>query len=169
MDAKLAKTMNEQITKELYSSYLYLSMAAYFAHQGLDGFSHWMQMQAQEEIIHAMIFFNFMNDRRDRVVLGPIDPPDVDFDSVADVFEKTLKHEQKVTKSINDLYKTAEDVNDNAAKIKLQWFINEQVEEEKNPSDILVKLALVKNDPSAILLLDKDLATRPAPTMPILD
>ena len=167
MDAKLAKAMNAQIVKELYSAYLYLSMAAYFAAQGLDGFNHWMQMQAQEELVHAMIFFNFMNDRGDRVMLGAIEQPDVDFDSVVDVFEKTLAHEKKVSKSINDLYKIAEDVNDNAAKIKLQWFITEQVEEEKNPSDILAKLSLGKNAPSAILFMDKDMAARPVPAMPV--
>ncbi len=169
MDSKLAKAINEQIVKELYSSYLYLSMSAYFAAQGLDGFSHWMQMQAQEEIIHAMIFFNFMNNRNSRVVLGAIDQPDIDFDSVGDVFEKTLAHEKKVTKSINDLYNIAEGVNDNAAKIKLQWFISEQIEEEKNPSDVLVKLSLVKNDSSAILFIDKDMATRLIPVMPVLN
>ena len=168
MNAKLAKAINEQIVKELYSSYLYLSMASYFASHGLDGFNHWMQMQAQEELIHAMIFFNFMNDRGNRVILGAIDKPDADFESVADVFRKTLAHEQKVTKSINNLYKIAEEINDNAAKIKLQWFINEQVEEEKIPSDILAKLSLVKSNPSAILLMDKDMAARPAPTMPVL-
>ena len=166
MDAKLIKAMNEQITKELYSSYLYLSMAAYFEAKGLSGFSHWMQMQAQEEIIHAMLFFNFINDRGDRVVLGAIDKPPANFASVKDVFEKTLAHEKLVTKSINDLYKTADEVNDNAAKIKLQWFINEQVEEEKNPTDIIAKLELVNNEPAGILIMDKDMAVRIAPTMP---
>ena len=168
MDVKLAKAMNEQIVKELYSAYLYLSMAAYFAAKSLNGFNHWMQMQAQEELIHAMVIFNFMNDRGNRVVFGPIDRPDADFNSVADVFEKTLAHEKKVSKMINDIYKIAEDVNDNAAKIKLQWFMKEQVEEERTPGDILAKLLLVKSNPAAILMIDKDMSARLVPTMPVL-
>ena len=169
MEKKLLEAINQQINAEIYSAYLYLSMSAYFETKGLSGFSHWMQMQAQEEMIHSMIFFNFVNDRGDRVILEAIDKPDTDFDSVKDVFAKTLAHEKKVTASINNLYSIAEKLNDNAAKIMLQWFIKEQVEEEKNPADILAKLDLVKEEASGILMLDKDLSARLQPAMPVLD
>lgn len=165
MDKNLEKAMNDQITKELYSAYLYLSMAAYFESESLEGFSHWMKIQAQEEIIHAMKFFNFLNERGARVVLGAIDKPPASFPSIEDVFKKTLAHEKKVTASINNLYKMAKKVNDNAASVFLQWFINEQVEEEKNPTDILGKLKYVSKQPAGILILDKELAARPQPVL----
>ena len=104
MDKRLEKAMNEQLTKELYSAYLYLSMAAYFESESLAGFSHWMKMQVQEEVLHAMKLFDFLNERETRVVLEAIDKPLAKFSSIKDIFEKTLKHEKKVTASINDLY-----------------------------------------------------------------
>jgi ferritin len=157
--------MNEQIVKELYSSYLYLSMAAYFEAENLPGAAHWMKVQAQEEIIHAMKFFDFLNERGERVILGSIDQPEAKFASIKGVFEKTLEHEQLVTASINDLYSLAEKANDNASKVFLQWFINEQVEEEKSPADILGKLKYVSNDPAGFLILDKELGLRPRPVL----
>ncbi|MFH1768294.1 MAG: ferritin [Candidatus Omnitrophota bacterium] len=160
MDKKLEKEINQQIIKELYSGYLYLSMAAYFDAENLAGCSHWMKAQAKEEVSHAMKFFEFLNDRGSRVVLEAIDKPPAAFKSVEDVFKKTLDHEQKVTASINNLYDLAEKVDDKPAKVFLQWFINEQVEEEKNPSDILGKLKYIKEDSAAMLMLDKELGAR---------
>jgi len=165
MDKKLEKAINEQITKEFYSAYLYLSMAAYFEAESLAGFSHWMKMQVQEENIHAMKFFDFLNERGSKVVLEAIDKPPEKFSSIEDVFKKTLEHEKKVTASINKLYSMAQKVNDNSARVFLQWFINEQVEEEKNPADILGKLKYVSNQPAGILILDKELGLRPQPVM----
>jgi len=165
MNKSLEKVMNEQLTKELYSAYLYLSMAAYLESENLSGFSHWMKMQVQEEVLHAMKFFDFLNERGSRVVLEAIDKPLAKFSSIKDVFEKTLKHEQKVTASINDLYALAKKVNDRAACIFLQWFITEQVEEEKNPADILGKLKYVSDQPAGILILDKELAARRQPVL----
>ncbi|MFC1666505.1 ferritin [Candidatus Omnitrophota bacterium] len=165
MDKKLKKAINEQITKELYSSYLYLAMVGYFESKSLSGFSHWMRMQVQEELLHAMKLFDFMNERGHKVVLGVIDKPPGDFTSVEDVFQKTLEHEKKVTASINSLYTLARDTNDNAVLTFLQWFINEQVEEEKNAGDILAKLKYVSSQPAGILFLDKELATRPQPVI----
>ncbi len=165
MDKKLEKSMNEQIVKELYSAYLYLAMAAYFESENLGGFGHWMRMQLQEELLHASKFFDFLNERGSKVVLGAIDKPTDKFSSVVDVFKKTLEHEKKVTASINNLYALADKVNDNASKVFLQWFINEQVEEEKNPADILGKLKYVSDQPAGILILDKELAMRPQPTL----
>lgn len=166
MDKRLEKVMNEQLTKELYSAYLYLSMAAYFESESLSGFSHWMKMQVQEEILHAMKLFDFLNERGAGVVLEAIDKPLAKFSSIKDIFEKTLKHEKKVTASINDLYSLAQKVNDQSACVFLQWFITEQVEEEKNPADILGKLKYVSDQPAGILILDKELATR---LQPVLD
>lgn len=165
MNRKLEKVINEQITKEFYSAYLYLSMAAYFEAKNLPGLSHWMKMQSQEEMLHGMKLFTFLNDRGCRVILDAIEKPPTDFSSIKEVFEQTLEHEQKVTESINNLYSIAQAVNDNASVMFLQWFITEQVEEEKNASDILAKLEFIKEDSIGILMLDKELAVRPQPVL----
>ena len=166
MDKKLEKLINEQITKEYYSSYLYLSMAAYFESMGLTGFTAWMKIQAEEEMIHMRMFFTYVNERGGRVILESIDKPPGDFESIKDVFEQTLEHEKLVTASINNLYKVSKDINDNASTIFLQWFITEQVEEEKNAKDIIDRLALIKEDPMGILMIDKELGSRPQPVAP---
>ncbi|OGX23911.1 MAG: ferritin [Omnitrophica WOR_2 bacterium GWF2_38_59] len=166
MDKKLEKLINEQITKEYYSSYLYLSMAAYFESMGLTGFTAWMKIQAEEEMIHMRMFFTYVNERGGRVILESIDKPPADFESIKDVFEQTLEHEKLVTASINNLYKVSKDINDNASTIFLQWFITEQVEEEKNAKDIIDRLALIKEDPMGILMIDKELGSRPQPVAP---
>lgn len=163
MEKKLEKSMQEQIKKEFYSAYLYLSMAAYFESKGLSGMSSWMQKQAQEELFHGMKFFTFLNDRGTRVVLEAIDKPTANFSSVRKVFEETLKHEKLVTASINNLYSLAQKANDTAALMFLSWFITEQVEEEKAPSDILAKLDYIKEDSTGIVILDKELGARPQP------
>ena len=166
MDKKLEKLINEQITKEYYSSYLYLSMAAYFESMGLTGFTAWMKIQAEEEMIHMRMFFTYVNERGGRVILESIDKPPADFESIKDVFEQTLEHEKLVTASINNLYKVSKDINDNASTIFLQWFITEQVEEEKNAKDIIDRLALIKEDPMGLLMIDKELGSRPQPVAP---
>ena len=165
MEKKLLDELNLQINKEMYSSYLYLSMAAYFDAKSLSGFSHWMKMQVQEEMIHAMKIFNFINDRGQRVVLQAIAQPDVDFLSVKAIFEKSLAHEQYVTERINGLYELSDKLNDNAAKIMLEWFVTEQVEEEKNVNEIIDKISFLKEDPMSMLMLDKELGARLAPQM----
>lgn len=165
MDKKLEKALNEQITAEYFSSYLYLSMAAYFEAKNLPGFSHWMKMQAQEEMLHTMKFYDYVNDRGSRVIFGALPAPEANFASIRDVVEKTLEHEQKVTAMINNLYSLAQSINDNASVMFLQWFVTEQVEEEKNTSDILARLDLIKEDPMGILMLDKELAARLVPVM----
>ncbi|MDD5069454.1 MAG: ferritin [Candidatus Omnitrophica bacterium] len=166
MDKALVKELNNQITKEFYSSYLYLSMAAYFNSETLDGFAHWMRIQAQEELTHGMKIFDYLTERGETITLSQIDKPPVSFSSVEDVFKKSLAHEKTVTESINNLYNLSNRVNDNACSIFLQWFINEQVEEEKNANDILGKLKYVKSEPAGILLLDKDLSQR---ILPVFD
>ena len=165
MDKKLEKAINEQINYELYSAYIYLSMAAYFEAENLSGFSHWMRMQVQEEILHAVKLFDYLNERGCKVVLETIDKHPADFSSAEDVFQKVLQHERKVTKSINNLYRLAQKVNDNAATGFLQWFVNEQVEEEKNTLDVLQKLKYAGNQAAGVLFLDKELASRPQPVI----
>jgi len=160
MDKKLLDALSEQIKNELYSSYLYLSMSSYFELKNLTGFANWMRIQSQEELMHAMKFFDFLNDRGQKIILQAIPQPPSDFSSAEDVFSKTLKHEKGVTALINDLHDTSRKVNDNAASIFLQWFVTEQVEEEKNASKILDELKLIKDSASALLMLDRELATR---------
>lgn len=160
MDKKLVKLMNEQIQKEFYSAYIYLSMAAYFEARGLSGLSHWMKKQAKEELEHGMKFFDFLNDRGAWVILGEIGKPPADFASIRDVFEKTLEHEKEVTASINNIYAAAQKVEDTAAQVFLNWFVNEQVEEEKAPAEILAKLKFIKEDSAGVIMLDKELGKR---------
>lgn len=160
MDKKLVKAINEQIKNELYSAYLYLSMAAYFESTNLSGFAHWMKIQAKEEYGHAMKFYGFLNDRNERVILQAIDQPPYDFNSVQEVFEKTLAHEKEVTAMINDLYDLAQKVSDNATMVFLHWYITEQVEEENNAVVILDKIKAIKSEPAGLMMLDSILGKR---------
>jgi len=167
MDNNLEKLINEQITKEYYSSYFYLAMVVYFEAKNLPGFSHWMKVQVQEEMVHGTKFFNYLNDRGGKVILEAIDKSKTDFKSPLEVFTLVLAHEKFVTDSINNLYAAAQAANDNATAMFLQWFITEQVEEEKNASDILARLTFVKEDPMGLLMLDKELSLRPPPVIDI--
>lgn len=152
--------MNAQIKHELYSAYLYLAMAAYFESEDLTGFAHWMEMQAAEEQEHAMKFYGFINERGGRVTLHAIDQPPADFDSVLAVFEATYEHEQTVTSLINDLYALALEENDYAGQSFLQWFVDEQVEEEANASHILAQLRMIDGKAQGLLMLDRALGQR---------
>ena len=154
--------VNEQINNELFAMYSYLSMSAYCEHKQLRGCALWMRLQSQEEYGHAMRLYDFLIARQGRVKLKPIDQPEIDFKSVADTFEKALAQEQKVTQQINALYEMAFNQKAFAALVELEWFINEQVEEEKTARDIVYKFHLVKDDPAAILDLDRELGARPA-------
>lgn len=160
LSKQLLDGLNDQITKELYSSYLYLQMAAHFNNQSLSGLATWMKVQAQEEIAHAMIFYNYVGERGERVELGAIDKPESDYTSALDVFKKTLAHEQKVTASINNLMSMAIEEKDYATRNRLEWFIGEQVEEEANPSEIIGKLELIGEQGNALFMLDKELGAR---------
>ena len=140
----LSKTMeraiNRQIKAEFYSAYLYLAMAAHAESAGLSGFAHWMKVQSQEEIEHGMKFFKYVNERGGRVVLEAIDRPPEEFESPLDLFEKTLEHEQHVTALIHELYALAVEQNDYATQVLLHWFIQEQVEEEDNATQLVETL-----------------------------
>ncbi len=152
--------MNEQINKELFSSYLYLSMAAYFEDKNLPGFANWMRIQADEERGHAMKFYDFLLERGGRVLLNAIDAPKTDWTSSLEVAEEVAAHEAKVTASINALYELALKEKDYPAQVMLQWFISEQVEEEKNAAEIVANLKLIEARGTAVLMLDHRLAKR---------
>jgi len=160
MDAKLKEALNEQVKNELYSAYLYLSMAAYCDGKNLPGFAHWLKVQAKEEVGHAMKIFDFIVDVGQQVTLKAIDQPPTDFSSPTEVFEKTLEHEKKVTSMINNLVKLAKQADDNPTLFMLQWFVNEQVEEEKNAAYILETLKTIKEAGPALIMLDKELGKR---------
>jgi ferritin len=152
--------MNEQIRNELFSAYQYLSMAAYCESEKLPGFAQWMRAQAREETEHAMKFYDFILDRNGRVVLQRIDRPLVEFGSPLEVFEKALEHERRVTAMINDLYGLAARENDYASQTFLQWFVTEQVEEEKNAGDVVETLRMIGDKSEALFLLDWELGQR---------
>ncbi len=160
MEKNLQNAMNEQIKNELYSAYLYLSMSAYCEEKNLPGIAKWMRVQAKEEIGHAMKFFDFMVDVGAKIELLEIDKPTSGFSSATDIFEKTLEHEKKVTAMINNLVNLAQKAGDNAAIIMLQWFVNEQVEEEKTASQILETLKMIKGEGPALIMLDRKLGKR---------
>ena len=153
-------TMNEQIKNELFSAYQYLSMAAYCESENLPGFAQWMRAQSREETEHAMKFYDFILERNGRVVLHGIDGPVVEFGSPLEVFERALEHERRVTAMINDLYGLAVRENDYASQTFLQWFVTEQVEEEKNAGDVVETLKMIGEGSEALFLLDRELGQR---------
>jgi len=152
--------LNEQIKNELYSSYLYLAMAAYSESVNLPGFGHWMRAQAQEELQHALKLFGYINERGGRVLLQAIPQPPAEFASALDVFHKTLEHEQHVTALIHDLYALALRENDYATQMFLQWFITEQVEEEDSVGQVVNMLEMLGDHKQGLLMLDRQLAQR---------
>jgi ferritin len=158
----LASEINTQIKLELYSAYLYLSMAAHFEASNLPGFAHWMKTQAREEQEHAMKFFEYLNDRGDRVVLQAIDQPQSEFKSALAIFEQSLEHEKSVTARINLLYSIAVKDNDYASQNFLNWFVSEQVEEEKNASQIVEWLKSAGDSATTLFMLDSIMGKRAA-------
>lgn len=152
--------MNDQIMHEMYSAYLYLSMSSYCESVSMAGFASWMRFQAKEEMEHAMKFYDFIQDRGGRVVLQAIAQPPAEFGTMREIFEQTLQHEQKVTGRIHHLYKLALQENDYASQVFLNWFVDEQVEEEKNASQILDILKLIGDSPNGLFHLDHRLSKR---------
>jgi ferritin len=152
--------INEQINKELFSSYLYLSMAAHFEEANLPGFGAWLRVQADEEREHAMKFYDHLLDRGGKVKLAAIAAPESEWPSVMAAVEEVLKHEQKVTASIHALYETALKEKDYPAQILLQWYIEEQVEEEKNATEIVESMKRIEAHETAVLQLDHRLGKR---------
>ena len=162
LSEKMENALNGQLNAEMYSGYMYLSMNAYFKSINLDGFANWMHYQAQEELTHAMKFYDFIISRGGRVKLAEIDAPPNTWDSPLAVFEATLKHEQKVTGLINDLVEMALAEHDHASNIFLQWFVSEQVEEEENVGGVLEQLKLMGEAKGGLFMMDRELAKRSA-------
>lgn len=160
MDANVEAAMNRHINRELFSSYLYLSMAAWCEAEGLRGFSHWMRLQSVEENVHVMKFFDFVLDRGGRVEFLELAAPQREWASPLDVFQAALDHEREVSGYINELMDAVIDARDHAANVFLQWFVQEQVEEEASVADIVSRLELVGEDGRGILLIDQELAAR---------
>jgi len=156
----LEEAINNQIKNELYSAYLYLSMSAYLEASNMPGSARWMRLQSEEEKSHAMKLFDYVYERGNRVVLQAIDQPPSEFASVLDIFEKALAHEQKVTGMINRIYELAVKENDYPTQIELQWFISEQVEEEKSAGDIVEQLKMVGEHGPSLIMLDRALGAR---------
>jgi ferritin len=157
---KMQKALNGQLNAELYSSYLYLSMNAYFKSVNLDGFANWMYYQAQEELEHSMKFYDFVIQRGGKVHLAQIQAPPTEWDGPLAVFEATLAHEQKVTGLINDLVEIALEEHDHATNIFLQWFVSEQVEEEESVGGVLEQLKLMGDAKGGLFMIDRELAKR---------
>lgn len=157
---KLEKALNSQLNAELYSSYLYLSMSSYFSSVNLNGFANWMRVQAHEELMHAMKFYDYVIERGGKVTLTVIEAPPTAWDSPLKVFEHVYTHEQKVTGLINDLVNLSISEKDHATTAFLQWFVTEQVEEESSADEIVQKVKLVGDQGSGLLMLDQELGQR---------
>ena len=164
MNPRVLEAINRQINSELTASYAYLAMSAYCECHKFTGAARWLRLQSQEEHMHAMKLFDFVLARDRNVELIAIDRPKSDFKSVAEVFERALQQEQEVSKQIDNLYETAFNEKAFAAVAELQWFLTEQVEEEKTAREIVAKFKMVGDDPSSLLDLDRELGTRAAAT-----
>ncbi len=160
LSEKMQDALNSQINAELYSGYLYRSMSAYYQSLNLPGFANWMYVQMQEEQAHATIMYNYVIDRGGRVLLQPIAGPPTEWDSPGAPFEDAYAHEQKVTAMIDNLVNLAIEERDHATNAMLQWFVNEQVEEEKNASGIVQQMKIVAGVPAGLIMLDRELGAR---------
>ncbi|MFO8236075.1 MAG: ferritin [Bacteroidales bacterium] len=160
LSKKMEKALNEQVNAEMYSAYLYLSMSAYFEDMNLSGFAHWMYIQAQEEMTHAMKIYNYIFDRGGKVSLKAIEEPPAKWDNPVKVMEEVYQHEQKVTKMIHDLVDLAREEKDHSTDNMLQWFVSEQVEEEASADELLQKLKMLEGSGHALLMVDRELAER---------
>ncbi len=160
MDKKVAELLNDQINKEFYSAYLYLDFANYYEDQGLDGFSNWYEIQAKEEMDHAMLFYQYMHNNDEPVTLGAIAKPDKTFTGLIQPLEAALEHEKYVTSLINTIYAAAVGGNDFRTTQFLDWFIKEQGEEEDNASTLITKMKLYGDDARSLYMLNSELLGR---------
>jgi len=160
LNEKLANLINEQINKELYSAYLYLDMSNYYIESGLDGFGNWFKVQAQEERDHAMLFMQFLQNNGGKVTLSEIKAPNITFSGYTVPLEESLKHEQFITASINNIYDEAFQIKDYRTMQFLDWFIKEQGEEEKNSEDLILKFNVFGTDSKGLYMLNSELAAR---------
>lgn len=160
INKRIEDAINAQINEELFSAYLYLSMSAYFAGKSLNGFANWMRVQASEEQFHAMKFYDYLLERGGTVELLAIDKPEKEWDSIVDVFVATYDHEQHITSKINELVSISVEEKDFASQNFLQWYVNEQVEEEATASEILEQIKFLGDNKHGILMLDREFSTR---------
>lgn len=160
LSQKVQDAINRQINNELYSMYSYLAMSAYCENQQFRGAARWLRVQSDEEREHAMRLYDFLIARGHRVVLEAIEKPNCEFRSIPHVFEEAYAQEQEVTRQIDELYELTNNEKAFAAKVELEWFITEQVEEERITRDIVHKFELIKDDPAALLDMDRELAQR---------
>ena len=160
LNQKVAALINDQINKELYSAYLYLDFSVYYEAQGLDGFANWYMVQAQEERDHAMLFLKYLQQNGEKVTLDAVAKPDKELKALMDPLKFGLEHEQYVTSLINDIYAAAYDVKDFRSMQFLDWFVKEQLEEEKNADDMIKKMELFGNDSKGLYSLDSEYAAR---------
>ncbi len=160
LNKKVSDLLNEQINKELYSSYLYLDMNNYFDKRGLSGFANWYMIQAQEERDHAMLIYKYMQNNDCPIVLGAIAKPDKKFKKDMDVLKAGLEHEEYVTASIHTIYDAAYKVKDFRTMQFLDWFVKEQGEEETNARDMITKMELFGSDAKSLYMLNQELAAR---------
>lgn len=160
LDAKVAQLLNEQIVKEFYSAYLYLDFSIFYEAQGLDGFANWYKIQAQEERDHALLFMEYLQYNGEKVSLDVIGKPDKELITLMDPLKAGLEHEQYVTSLINDIYAAAYAVKDFRTMQFLDWFVKEQLEEEKNADDMIKKMELFGNDSKGLYSLDAEYAAR---------
>ncbi len=156
----LEEELNKQLNAEMYSAYLYLSMSAYLSKENLNGFSHWMQLQFEEEQAHAMKFFQYILDRGGNVELQKIEQPKLEWNGIIDVFENVYKHEQYITKLINNLVDVSIQEKDHATVAMLQWYVSEQVEEEASVSELLDQLRIIDGKGSGLFMLDREAKAR---------
>jgi len=166
MKPKVENALNEQIQAEFFSFYLYLSVSAYFTTEHLDGFAHWMRIQAQEEFGHAMKLFDYLNERGGTVRLAALDAPQVEWKSASDAVGAVLDHERHISERINSLVNLANSENDHATTVVLHWYVNEQVEEESTADTLFHQVKMLEDSPHGLLMLDRELARRPAAAVP---
>ena len=157
---KIAQLINEQIAHEQYAAQYYLSMSAWFSARDLDGIANYFRVQSKEELMHADKMFDYMIDVGAEIILSKVEKPPHQFENATEIFEKALEHEKKVTRSIFNIVKNANEEGDFATTSFMQWFINEQVEEEATASQYVTKIKMVCDNPSALYLFDQELATR---------
>ncbi len=160
LSKKIQEAINEQINKEFFSANLYLAMSSAFAEVNLNGFANWMRIQYIEETFHALKFYDFVLERGGSIELKTIQKPELKSTKPIDIFSQTYEHEQLVTASINSLMKLARSEDDYATESYLKWFIDEQVEEESNASNLLERLKIIGEDKSGLFMLDTELAQR---------
>ena len=160
METKMEHALIEQVKEEFYSSHLYLSMSAWAENNGFKGAGNWLRVQFQEEQAHALHFFDYVKDRGGKVTMPAIAQPPSEWTDILSVFQTVKKHEQDVTKLINNLYSISLEEKDHTSSTFLHWFVNEQVEEEKNVQNILDQLKMIEGNGSGLYMLDKELATR---------